>query len=81
MTDRFEIGEVGDRVAAQCLAIRPLGRAAGRNGGRAVDTDAHQLALGLGDLLRGLAEQSQRRVPRDQPAQVGHEAAVQVEAE
>ena len=50
-------------------------------GFRAVDADPDQFPLGPGDLLRCLAEQGQWRVPGNQPAQVGGEAAVQVEAE
>ena len=49
--------------------------------GGAVDADPHQFALGLGDLLGSVAQQGQRRAPGDQPAEVGGEAAVQVEAE
>ena len=78
---RGQPGEIRDRVAAQRLARGPRGRAAVGGGPRAVDADPHQFPLGLGDLLGGLAEQDQRGIPRDQPAQVGREAAVQVEAE
>ena len=38
-------------------------------------------SLRPGDLLRGLAEQGQRRAPRDGPAEVGSEAAVEAEVQ
>ena len=50
-------------------------------GGGPVDADADQLALRLGDALGGLAEQGERGAPRDQPAEVGREAAVEAEVE
>ena len=51
VADRFKVGEVRDRVAAQRLAARPLGRAASGGRGGAVDADPDQFALGLRDLL------------------------------
>ena len=79
--DRFQGGEVRDGVAAQRPAAGPVIRVPGGGRGGSVDADPDQLALGLGDLLGSLAQQGQRRAPGDQPAQVGGEAAVQVEAE
>ena len=81
MADHGQSGEGCGLVIAQRLARGPGGRAAVGGGTRAVDADPDQLALGFGDLFRGLAEQGQRGAPRDQSAQVGREAAVQVEAE
>ena len=60
--------------------VRPVLRAAGGRAG-AVDADAGQLALGLGHLLLGLAEQRHGRTPRHEPAEVGGELAVEAEVE
>ena len=62
-------------------SVGPVLGAAGGLGGRAVDADPDQLALGLGDVLGGLAEQRHRGAPGDQPAQVGRERAVEAEVE
>ena len=53
--------------------VRPVLRGAGGGGGGPVDADPDQLALRLGDLLGGLAEQGDRGAPGDEPAQVGGE--------
>ena len=58
---RRQVGEVRDGIAAQRLAVGPVGRRARGGRGRAVDADPDQFTLGLGDLLGGLAEQGQRR--------------------
>ena len=60
--------------------VQSCGRAGGARGGP-VDADADQLALGLGDLLGGLAEQGERGAPGDQPAEVGRERAVEAEVQ
>ena len=62
-------------------AVGPLLRRPGGGGGGPVDADPDQLALRLGDLLGGLAEQGQRGAPRDQPAQVGRELPVEAEVQ
>ena len=67
-----EVGEGAGRERCQ-LAVGPVLRAAGGVRGGAVDADPDQLALGLGDVLGGLAEQGDRRAPGDQPAEVGGE--------
>jgi hypothetical protein len=46
-----------------------------------VEADAGQLAPCFQDLLGGVGEQGQRRARRDDPAQVGGEAAVQADVE
>ena len=66
---------------ASQLAVGPVLGPAGGVGRRAVDADADQLALRLGDVLGGLAEQGDGRAPGDQPAEVGREAAVETEVE
>ena len=78
--DLLEVGEGAGRERRE-LPVGPVLGAAGGLGGRAVDADPDQLALGLGDVLGGLAEQGDRGAPGDQPAQVGRERAVEAEVE
>ena len=47
----------------------------------AVDADADELALRLGDLLGRVPEQRQRGAPGDEPAEVGRELAVEAEVQ
>src|SRR5680860_331953 len=80
VADLYEVGEGGGGEAGQ-FAGRPGLRVAGGLCGRAIDADADQLALGAGDVVGGLAEQSDRGAPVDEPAQVGRECAVDAEVE
>ena len=80
VADLGQVGEGGPLEPAQ-RPVGPLLRAAGGRGRGPVDADADQLALRLGDLLGGLAEQGQRGAPRDQPAEVGGELPVEAEVQ
>ena len=77
------LGEVGEgrRSGSSPALGRSSPRAAGGVGRGPVDADPDQLALRLGDLLGGLAEQGHRGAPRDQPAEVRRERAVEAEVQ
>ena len=79
--DPLEVGEGRRSGSVARLAVGPVARPAGRVRRGPVDADPDQLALGLGDLVGGLAEQGQRGAPGDQPAEVGGEPAVEAEVQ
>src|ERR1035441_10620583 len=64
--------EVSDLVAGQPAAGQVAG-SAGRRRRKAVDADPGELQLGRRYLPGGLADQGERRAPRDRPRQVGGE--------
>ena len=75
-----QVGELGPLEAHQ-RAFRPVSRGPGGRGSGTVDSDADELALSLGHLLGALSEQGDGGSPRDEPAQVGRELAVDTEVE
>ena len=80
VADLLEVGERGGGEARQ-LTVGPVLRSTGGVGGRTVDADPDQLALGFGDVVRRLPEQGHRGAPGDQPPEVGGEGPVDPEVE
>lgn len=76
-----QVGEGGHVVAFGRRRAAELVRGPDRGGIRAIDADPHELALGVGDLLRRLADQGEGRSPRQRPPETGGELVAQHDAD